>query len=384
MARELAVAIVGYGIAGIAAAIHLRRSGHLISHFDRNAPPIAPGAGMLLHPPALRQLDQLGVLTAALSCGARVRRITAETAQGRRLMDFRYENFAVNQVGLGIQRGTLHRLLSSADPGRDRVCGGRKITSLDSDRGYLFEDSDIPHGPYDLIIVADGAHSNLRQQIQADLRVDRLANSAALVGLIDDPDQLAGDQLMQYFDAAGHVSVWPVGCDAMGGRPRCSIAMNVTTADATAFRDQGTWRKRLARLCPDIDGLVHRCMDNASLHIFTYRHVELSHSNFGRVILIGDAAHSMSPQFGNGAQLAMEDAALLATAIGQHNEVPIALSEYARSRSLQLRRYHRANRWLTPLFQSNNRWLSGLRDHLFAISTGLPISNRLTHALLCR
>jgi 2-polyprenyl-6-methoxyphenol hydroxylase-like FAD-dependent oxidoreductase len=41
-------------------AIYLRRSGHHITHLERNDPPVARGAGMLLHPAAMRELDKLG------------------------------------------------------------------------------------------------------------------------------------------------------------------------------------------------------------------------------------------------------------------------------------------------------------------------------------
>ncbi len=56
MQRVLDVAIVGYGVAGISAAIHLRRSGHRIARFERTDPPVTCGAGMVLHPAAVRQL----------------------------------------------------------------------------------------------------------------------------------------------------------------------------------------------------------------------------------------------------------------------------------------------------------------------------------------
>jgi 2-polyprenyl-6-methoxyphenol hydroxylase-like FAD-dependent oxidoreductase len=380
--RALEVAIVGYGIAGIAAAIHLRRQGHIITHFDRNDPPVALGAGMLLHPPALRQLGELGVAASALLCGAPVRRICAQTVRGRPIMDFGYSDLAPGQFGLGIQRSTLHRLLSRADPGRDQIRGGCKITSLDPYLGYLFEECGARYGPYDLIVVADGANSLLRRLLPISVHHNRLAESAALVGLLNDPNGLGADRLVQYFDGVRHLSMWPVGRESTNREPRCSIAMNIALSEAAAFRDRGAWRDIVGCLCPGIFNLVSDCVDNSSLHIFSYRDVELSHCAVGRVALIGDAAHSMSPQLGNGAQLAMEDAAMLATFVGRHDDLLSALHAFGLARPLQLRSYHRASRWLTPLFQSDSRILAVLRDNLFASMMHFSSVKRIAHSLL--
>jgi FAD-dependent urate hydroxylase len=383
MARVLQIAIVGYGIAGIAAAIRFRRLGHRITHFDRNDPPATTGAGMLLHPPAQRQLQQLGMLTEAMACGAQVARLSAQTARGKPLMDIGYADFVSGQFGLGIQRGTLHRLLKSADDGRDEICSGRQIVSIDPYEGYLIENPEVRHGPYDLMIIADGANSLLRNKIQTAIRYDKHGDSAAVVGLLDDPDRISGDHLVQYYDGARHLSVWPVGCESAEESPKCSIAMNVSIAEAATFRDQGTWRNLVAQLCPAISRLVNNRVRNSSLHIFTYRDVELDQYAVGRAVLIGDAAHSMSPQLGNGAQLAMEDAAILATAVEQHAELSRALQAYAHDRPLQLRRYQHASRWLTPLFQSNSQMLALLRDKLFANTMKIQSVKRLAHTLLC-
>jgi len=65
----------------------------------------------------------------------------------------------------------------------------------------------------------------------------------------------------------------------------------------------------------------------------TYRDVELSRYACGRAVVIGDAARSMSPQLGTGAQLAMEDAALLGSAVSQHDDLsdlPACLRENIR------------------------------------------------------
>ena len=382
MKSRLQIAIVGYGIGGIAAAIHLRRLGHHISHFERNNPPAAHGAGMLLHPPALHQLRKLGVLEAAMTCGAPVRRICAQTVRGQPLMDFSYADLLAGQHGVGIQRGTLHRLISSADTGRNALLGGHTMTSLDPHQGFLFSDSHVRHGPYDLIVVADGTHSSLREQIPAFARRSQLASSAALVGLLDDPERLAGDRLVQYFDSNRHLSVWPVGSESPGSPRRCAVAMNVSLSEASAFRDQGVWRSHLTRLCPMIGKLLKEDVENSGLHIFSYRDVNLDSYAVGRAVLIGDAAHGMSPQLGMGAHLAMEDAELLANTLAEHSDLPAALRAYAQTRPKQLLRYQQASRWTTPLFQSDSRMLAAIRDRLLARTMHSPMVQRLAQELL--
>jgi FAD-dependent urate hydroxylase len=383
MPQALRIAIVGYGIGGISAALHLRRQGHVITHFDRNDPPSSLGAGMLLHPPAQRELDALGILGQAQACGAPVRGIRAQTTRGYPLFDLGYTELAADRFGLGIQRGTLHRLLSSADAGRDVVMAGRNMTSADPDGGCLLQDSGDRHGPYDLIVVADGAESALRENVPFTTHRDKRASTAALVGLLDDPDNFASDRLVQRFDRGTHVSVWPVGTHSPGESPRCSFAMNVSIADANTFRDDGLWRNCLASFFPELERALGNQGGALRPYVFTYRDIEVGSYSNGRVVLIGDAAHSMSPQLGVGAQLAMADARILAHSLATNVSVAAALHDYSRIRPMQLRRYQQASRWLTPLLQSDNRLMAGLRDGILAAAMRSPIARRVAQDLLC-
>jgi FAD-dependent urate hydroxylase len=376
------VAIVGYGIGGVAAAIRLRRQGHQITHFERNNSVSVLGAGMLLHPPALRQLHTLNLLEAAASCGALVRSVGAQTISGEQLMDINYTDLLAGQCGLGIQRRALHRLLSSADAGREAVVSGCSIESADTQRGYLFEGPTKAHGPFDLIVIADGTHSVLRDQIANSARRNDFAKSAALVGLLHDPQGVAGERLVQYFDSNRHVSVWPVGSASPVDPQYCSFAMNVPLVDAPAFRDQGRWRTELLRLCPNVGQLLNDTVNNSDLHIFSYRDVELSRYAAGCAVLIGDAAHSMSPQLGVGAQLAMEDADVLAHCLAEHQNVPTALRTYSKTRPLQLQRYQQASRWITPLFQSDSRLLAAVRNRLISSMAHTPLLKSIAKELL--
>jgi 2-polyprenyl-6-methoxyphenol hydroxylase-like FAD-dependent oxidoreductase len=70
----------------------------------------------------------------------------------------------------------------------------------------------------------------------------------------------------------------------------------------------------------------------------------------------------MSPQLGQGCNLALIDAMTLADTLGDHDTVPAALTAYARRRKHHLAYYQFATRWLTPIFQSDYAALGFLRD----------------------
>lgn len=337
---------------------------------------------MLLHPAALRALGGLGVLSAVMESGASVERLLALTSGGRVIMNVGYADFGMGRFAIGIQRGTLHRLLRDADAGREQVRGGANIVDVDPSAGYLRTDTGAWHGPFDLVVVADGTYSRLRDRLSLSMRWKRPSGSAAMVGLVDDPRGVAGNHITQYFDGTFHLSLWPVGRESRSSPTRCSIAMNVALENAEAFLDRGLWRERVAQLHPGILDLVDASKDGVRWRIFTYQDVELNECFKGRAVVIGDAAHSMSPQLGTGAQLAMEDAAMLAQAIDDHDDVLAALRRYSVTRSSQLRRYHRLSRWLTPLFQSESRLLATVRDRMLGDAMRTPLARRVVQTLL--
>lgn len=131
-----------------------------------------------------------------------------------------------------------------------------------------------------------------------------------------------------------------------------------------------------------IGKLLDARVENLDFQIYAYRDVELGSYATGRTVLIGDAAHSMSPQLGVGAQLAMEDASILASTIAEKGDLRAALRDYAQSRPRMLSRYQQASRWLTPLFQTENRLLASLRDHVMARTLDAPMVKRLAQELL--
>jgi 2-polyprenyl-6-methoxyphenol hydroxylase-like FAD-dependent oxidoreductase len=373
--KELRIAIVGYGVAGISAAIMLRRLGHRILHFERATVPGVGGAGLLLNNRSLDVLGHLGLRNAALARGAMISGIYGTTLRGSKIMDLRYGEYSPGNFGLGIQRKALHELLRAADEQAAQVRLAH-ISSADAERGYLFDEQRRPIGPFDLIVAADGAGSHVRTGVRSLIRRDRNYRSSAIVCLIDDPNRVFGCRVSQYYSGGHHIAIWPVGSGAPGGPHRINVSLNVSNARAEHFRATEVWRRHAADLCPALVPLLEQLDAKGELLLFTYRDVALRRYYTGRVALIGDAAHSMSPQLGQGVTMALLDSQALAQALDTNCEIATALADFDRTRRIATSRYQRVSRWVTPIFQSENRAIAMFRDWAFYRASRLPYVRR--------
>lgn len=380
MNHALRIAIVGYGIAGIAAAIGLRRLGHTIDHFERRDAVGVDGAGMLLQPPALALLADLGLGECELALGARVTAFGAENLSGKTLTHIRYADHAAGSYALGIQRNHLIARMGDCDSGRERLFLSQRITSLDAERGML-QAIDAPIcGSYDLVVVADGANSPLRTEFADQVKRDHPYPTAAAVACIDDPQNLAGDRLMQYFDGTRHVAVWPVGRCSAEAPPRANVSINIDLAHAQDFCDSGAWRSVVARHCPHLASLL-RDDNGVTPIVYGYRDVAMNRLTAGRAVFIGDAAHSMSPLLGQGARMALLDAATLVQALTRHADLQRALAYFDRTSRANTQRMQTISRWLTPVFQSENHLSASLRE-VVQFAHHLPFIAAKARALL--
>jgi len=370
-----AVGIIGAGTAGMAAALFLARAGWRVTLFERFERPQPRGAGLMLQPSGMYVLERLGLLDAFLEVGAPIRRFLGTNERGRDILDLSYADLGPGYFGLGIHRGQLFRLLYeavSAAPVAIRL--GHEIAGVERypDRAFVRTRQGETHGPYDLVLSADGSRSYVRTALGHGVEVKPYA-WAALWAVLADPDGLFGDTMVQrYRGAEKMVGILPVGQAPDGGRA-VTLFWSLFGEHYGRWYAAGldAWKAEVLELMPELEPLLPQLHGPDDLAFSRYGDVRLRRWVDGRLLYVGDAAHGTSPQLRQGANLALWDAMTLAECL-QRNPVPQALAEYERVRRPAVRYYQWASRWLVAGFQSHNKVLPVLRDSLLYPLTHTP------------
>ena len=319
------VAVVGAGLGGLAVAIGLRRAGHAVTVFERAAEPRETGAGIGIMPNGVQALDTLG-----LGAPLRTRATPLEAGiirdrHGRPLLAADHDTLLRHTRAplVVVPRRWLHTmLLGAAGPGILRT--GQPVREVrESGTGVEIDGG----GRFDAVIAADGANSRLR---------------AALFPAF--PGLRGSGEYAARAIAPGPPGVTPVSGELLdrrtGERFGCMPMADGTVywyatwhADRlTAATDLPRWlRDRRADWHPSVPALIGA---TAPADVHVVETAQLVHPlpalAVGRVALLGDAAHAMTPDLGQGAGQAFEDAATLAALFDglSPDAVPAALGRY--------------------------------------------------------
>ena len=293
-------------------------------------------------------------------------------------MDMRYADLDPRLTGIGMQRGALFALLHRAIAGEQGISlrSDCAIVELDCEAGRIRDAQGRWHGPYDLVVVADGAASTLRAQV-GDARIDRPYPWGALWCLLPEADWPWTCELRQRYRLAREMAgLLPVG--SMPGDPvrKLSFFWSLPVAGFDAWRAAGrdAWLHQLGALWPQARERLGGDFDVACLARAAYRDAIPQRWWRGRAVLLGDAAHAMSPQLGQGVNMALVDAVALAAWLAVAPALDAALHGYERERRAHLAAYHRYSRWLTPLFQSGRDGMARLRDLAFLRAGRMPMA----------
>lgn len=230
---------------------------------------------------------------------------------------------------------------------------------------------------FDLLVVADGARSQLRD-LAGTRGVNRGVNRGYPWGahwFIGENNRIFPEnELYQVVDGTRKLGGFlATGRDLDGGPPLVSLFWSIKIEDDAAWRSRPLeeWKQEILALCPKAADLLSQITAWEQVLTARYGDVRMRRWHADGIIVLGDAAHAMSPQLGQGVNLALADASCLADCLARH-PLPQALAAYQRRRWLALRYYQLATRWLTPWFQSDHEWLTPIRRVFFGVSGRIP------------
>jgi len=361
MSRDLSVAVVGAGIGGLALASCLRRFG-MEAHLYEQAKGFARiGAGLQMTPNAMKVLRGLGL----------EEQLRAAAFLPERAFNRDHDSGAIsNELTLGatseqrfgapyllMHRGDLHRALEGLIP--DSIVDlGRKLARYEQDpEGVTLHFGDGSATRADIAIAADGVHSVAREQMLG-AENPRFTGKVAYrttfpAALLRGGPPIAGRT--KWWGPDRHIVIYPITRNAdeiyfVTSQPEGAEWM--TPESWSAKGDLNELRKAFAAFHPEVQTVLAACPE-----VYKWALLErepLATWVDGRVALLGDACHPMTPYMAQGAASALEDAVILARVLaeadaGSHASLNTALRRYEalrKPRASAIQGTSRNNTWM--------------------------------------
>ncbi len=384
--------IAGAGIAGLASAILLTRQGQKVSIFEQVADPTPVGAGLLLQPSGQAMLDNLGLLGEVREKAAVVHSLEGYSGSWKTL-DLHYASVQQDWHGLGIHRAHLHQILWNC--ARDlgvTMHLGNGVSDFELHSGQVLVHHQLGELVADGLIVANGTRSSLRDRLQLKQR-HRPYPWGAYWAVLDKEDWPFPHILMQrYRGARVMLGILPTGLNPLTQKTCYSLFWSLPKSSLDTYQQAGMAGlvTRIAEIWPEVaDWLANSTQTTVA--VAEYADVRLSSYHQQAVVVLGDAAHAMSPQLGQGANMALIDATVLAQCLEQStggsrdvgsSQIHEAFAQFSTRRRRHIAYYQMASRIMTPLYQSHYP-VGWLRDIGTVAGRHLPTVYRQYMLTLC-
>jgi len=371
------IAISGAGIGGLTLAIALQRKGFDTTVYE-NAPVIKPlGAGLILAANAVKALMDIGIGYEVLEAGRVIKKLRIKDKQGRILSEADSEEVTkkfgfVNNFA--IHRADLHKvLIGLLQPGTLRL--GKGCVGLHQEEdGVTVNLSDNTSVKYDALIACDGIHSTIRKQLLPASEL-RYAGYTCWRAVIDQPpSNFNVEESSETWAAEGRFGVVPISKNrvywfaCLNAPPNDIAKQNFSVSDLLYHFES---------FHSPIPEIIMRTKNEQLIWNDIIDIKPLKKFAFGRVALLGDAAHATTPNMGQGACMAIEDAAVLANCFEANISIEQTLTQFERNRIGRTTKIVNDSWRLGKIAQLENPFLVSLRNAAFKLAPRKAVEKQM-------